>query len=99
MKSVVIACGLEPEQLERLDQTLPDNYVLRVADYICDGVYSNAVCCLIFEDGVEKENIQLMTALWSHMDSGDKARTIWIGGYPQYWHLGTIGSLTICFKI
>ena len=82
MKGIVIACGLEPEQLERLDQALPDDYMLRVEDCPCDGVYSNAVCCLINEDGVEKENIQLMTALWSHMDSRYKTKTAWIGGYP-----------------
>lgn len=82
MKSVVIACGLEPEQLEQLDQALSDHYVLRVEDCLCDGVYSNAVCCLINEDGIEKENIQLMTALWSHMDRCDNAKTVWIGGYP-----------------
>ena len=32
MKGIVIACGLEPEQLERLDQALPDDYMLRVED-------------------------------------------------------------------
>lgn len=78
MLNTVIACGLDPEQLEQLDQTLPDDYMLRVEDCLCDGGYSDAICCLIYEDGVEKEDIHHMTAI----DSRDKAKTVWIGGYP-----------------
>lgn len=82
MLNTVIACGLEPEQLEQLDQALPNDYLLRVEDCLCDGVYSDANCCLICEDGIEKEDVHHMTALWSHMDSRDKAEMVWIGGYP-----------------
>ena len=82
MLNTVIACGFEPEQLEHLDQALRDDYVLRIEDCICNGVYSNAICCLIYEEGVEKENVHHMTALWSDMDSRYKAKTVWIGGYP-----------------
>lgn len=38
MKSIVIACGLEPEQLEKLEQVhqvLLDNYVLHLENCIC----------------------------------------------------------------
>jgi len=82
MKGIVIACGLEPEQLERLDQALPDDYMFRVEDCLCDGVYSDAICCFICEDGIEKEDIHHVSALWAHMDSRDKTKTVWIGGYP-----------------
>ena len=73
---------MEPEQLEQLDQALPDDYLLRVEDCLCNGVYSNAICCLIYEDGVEKEAVHHMTALWSNMDSSYKAKIVWIGGFP-----------------
>ena len=82
MKNVVIVCGFEPEQLEQFDQALPDDYLLRVEDCLCDGVYSDAICCLICEDGIEKEDIHHVTALWAYMDSRDKTKTVWIGGYP-----------------
>ena len=76
MKGIVIACGLEPEQLERLDQALPDDYMLRVEDCLCDGVYSDAICCLICEDGIEKEDIHHVTVLWAYMDSHDKTKPV-----------------------
>lgn len=38
MLNTVIACGLEPEQLEQFDQALPDDYMLRVEDCLYDGV-------------------------------------------------------------
>lgn len=82
MKNIVIACGLDLEQLEQLDQALPDDYMLRVEDSLCDGVYSDTICCLICEDGIAREDVHHMTALWSHMDSRYKAKTVWIGGYP-----------------
>ena len=100
MKNIVIACGFEPEQLERFDQALPDDYLLCVEDCLCDGVYSDAICCLIYEDGAEEGDIHHMTALWSRMDSRNKAKTVWIGGYPpQSLRSSTIRILTLCFEI
>ena len=46
MLNTVIACGLEPEQLKQLDQALTDDYMLRVEDCLCDGVYSDAISVL-----------------------------------------------------
>ena len=81
MNQIIIACGLESEQLDMLASTIPEGYTLRVEDWVDFAVSNSSSCCVLSEDGL-LEQIPLVADIDYYKEISVGRKVIWIGGYP-----------------